>query len=113
MHGAITETKLKHKWPMKECQMNAAEDYIKKVEMQLPDKCTVKDLMRVGIYNCATAAVEARVMGDCPVYFQLRKRGRIFYPKAGVIEWLREKINAKYSENVICSDEKTTPSLPQ
>lgn len=92
--------------------MNAAEEYIKKIEMELPEKCTVKDLMRVGIYNCATAAVEARVMGDCPVYFQLRKRGRIFYPKAGVIEWLREKINAKYSENIVCPETKAGADLP-
>ena len=93
--------------------MNAAEEYIKKIEMELPEKCTVKDLMKVGIYNCATAAVEARVMGDCPVYFQLRKRGRIFYPRNGVIQWLREKINVKYSENILSTDykEKTTENL--
>jgi hypothetical protein len=88
--------------------MKPCEEYISKIEKELPEMCRVKDLIKVGVFNSATAAVEARTTGNSPDYFQMSKRGRVLYPRNGVVQWLREKINAKYNENVLCSPEKAT-----
>lgn len=77
---------------------NACEEYLQKLEGKLPEMCKVKDLVNAGIFNSATAAGEARMFRDSPPYFQLSKRGKVMYPRSGVIDWMRGKINARYEE---------------
>lgn len=75
--------------------------------------CRVKDLIKVGVFNSATAAVEARTTGNSPDYFQMSKRGRVLYPRTGVVQWLREKINAKYSKDIVCSKTEASEGVSQ
>lgn len=69
--------------------MSACENYINEVKINLPDKCSVEDLIEQGIFKSPQAAAHARRVGDTPDYFKLGRR--IMYPKDGVIEWLNEK----------------------
>ena len=83
---------------------NACEEYLVKLEQELPEMCRVKDLIKAKIFNSPTVATEARESGDSPPFFQMSKRGRVVYPRGGVIDWMRGKINARYTK------EKGVPS---
>lgn len=75
--------------------MDACEEYILTIEEKLPDVCHVRDLVRAGIFNSTTSARSGRISGNSPPYMQMGKRGRVIYPKKGVIEWMRGKINVQ------------------
>lgn len=68
--------------------MSVCDDFIKKMERALPEVCTVRDLIRVGLYKSAQAARMERLVNSSPSY--LRLGSRILYPKDGVIKWLRK-----------------------
>lgn len=93
---------------MNEIKANACEEYIQKIEQQLPELCSVKDLMKLKIFNSYSAASDARASGNTPTYMQMGKRGRVVYPRSGVIQWMREKINVRYRE-----EGKEKPSIQQ
>lgn len=71
--------------------MNACEDYIEAINKVLPDICTTKDLIKIGIFKSDQAAAYARKEGLSPDYFKLPTK-TIFYPKKGVIEFLRKSM---------------------
>ena len=62
----------------------ACEEYLDKLEKELPEMCQAKDLIKAKIFNSPTAASEARVTGNSPPFFQLGKRSRVMYPRGGV-----------------------------
>lgn len=98
---------------MRTTSIQACEEYILKIEKELPEMCRVKDLIKAGIFNSATAAVEARASGNTPGYFQMGKRGRVLYPRNAVLQWLREKINARYDEKDFCQETETKSVIQQ
>lgn len=69
------------------------EEYIGRMERELPEFCGVKDLIKVGIFKNGTSACEARQAGNSPPYFQIAKRRRVMYPKNEVIAWVKGKMN--------------------
>ena len=91
--------------------MNPCEDHLCKLERELPDMCRVRDLIKAGIFNSATVACQARLSGNCPQYFQMRKRGTILYPRSAVIQWLREKINVRYNPQQLCAPTQEKPRI--
>lgn len=69
--------------------MNSCDAFIKRAMKELPEMCTVKDLLKLGIYRSEQAAAHARRKGLSPDYFKLPHRG-VLYPKQGVIEFLKQ-----------------------
>ncbi len=74
------------------------EEYIERLQNELPEPCRVSDLLKYKIFNSITSAFDARANGKSPPYIQLSKKGRIIYPRNGVIEWMKTKINAKHQD---------------
>lgn len=73
--------------------MAIAKSFIKYLETELPNLCTVKDLVRCEVYKTDQAAHMARKNGKGPPFFRYGSRG-IVYCKADVIEFMLEVVNA-------------------
>lgn len=69
--------------------MTICSDWIEKMKNILPERCSTKDLVDVGIFTSPYAACYARKIGNCPPFFKFG--GRIMFPKEGVIEWMEGK----------------------
>jgi len=69
--------------------MKGLDYFIENLNRDLPKHCTVKDLIKAGIYTSPHNARTHRVTGDSPAYFKIGTR--IVYPKESVLEWLEEK----------------------
>ncbi len=67
--------------------MNSCDDFIEKAKKNLPDLCSVKDLIALGIYRSEQAAAYARKKSIGPDFFKLPHR-TVIYPKIGVINYL-------------------------
>jgi hypothetical protein len=80
-------------------RMTPCDQYIRKISLLLPEICTVKDLVKVGLYANKQAAATARIAHSFPDYFKLGKR--IVIPKESVVAWLNK---SKVSSDV---DQKT------
>lgn len=89
--------------------MTACDDFIEKVKRELPELCTTKDLVRLGIYKSPQAASHARKMGFSSPYFKL-PTGTVVHPKAGIIQLLT---NAKNEARGIREDNYTGRSYPK
>ena len=76
----------------------STEDFIEKMKKELPDICSVKNLIEKGIYSTVSQALAARKNRSGPTYFQAGNRKRIFYPKDSVISWLKEGIHEHQKE---------------
>ena len=76
---------------------NACEIYVDKLASELPEMCLIKDLVKFKIFGSSALAKIARETKDTPPYLQMKKKGKVLYPRDGVIKWLRGKINADYS----------------
>jgi hypothetical protein len=68
--------------------MTGCDDFIAKIEKNLPDPIMTFELVEIGIFRSIQSAYYARKNNKGPVYFEVGKK--VFYPKAGVIEWLKE-----------------------
>ncbi len=68
--------------------MELSKSLIAKLRRKLPELCSVKDLLEIGVYRSEQAAYEARKNGKCPEFFHLPYRG-IVYPRDGIIEFLK------------------------
>ncbi len=93
--------------------MNPCDEAIEKLNKELPDLCTIHDLMRVGIISHRNSMEYYRRKKIGPPYMRLSER-RIFYPKLGVLKWLKE--NSFYAgEETVKSSGKIThfPSQPK
>lgn len=81
--------------------MELPKSLIVKLRKQLPELCSVGDLMKIGIYRSDQAAYAARKSGRCPAYFRMPSRG-IVYPREHVIDFLkREADRSNWSESMI------------
>ena len=69
--------------------MELPKSFISKLKRTLPDLCSVKDLLKVGIYRSEQAAYSARRTGNCPFNFYFPCRGYV-YPKESVIEFVEK-----------------------
>lgn len=66
-------------------------DYLfEKIEKNYPELLRTRDLIAIGLYSAACVAWTARKNNKGPEYVRLD--GKIVYPKAGVIEFLKEKL---------------------
>jgi len=74
--------------------MTACDEFISMIERMLPEHCSVKDLVKEGIFLSPQCEFHARKVGHTPSYFKLGRR--IMYPRNAVIEWLKEQ---KYENN--------------
>lgn len=70
-------------------KMNACDSYIDFVEKKLPELCSVKDLVAIGIFKSEQSAYHARRHGDTPEFFLLPNH-RVAYPKIGIIDFLKK-----------------------
>lgn len=75
--------------------MNGCDDFLIWLESQLPDVCSVSDLVKAKIFLSPQCASHARKAGKTPSYFKLGQR--IMYPRKAVIQWLQEQ---KYETNL-------------
>lgn len=73
--------------------MSECEKFINKIAETLPNPCSVKDLVRVGIFKSSPNARNFRSANKGPPYIQLTKWGRVIYPKEGVIKWLQRNVH--------------------
>ncbi len=70
-----------------------------KIEKTYPELLRTRDLIDIGIYSAACVAWTARKNNSGPAYVRLD--GKIVYPKAGVIEFLKEKLVAPRAEEEV------------
>lgn len=82
--------------------MSHCNEFIRKIREILPDPCTVKDLVKVGIFRTPQSARGVRMSGIGPSHFKLGKR--ILYPKDGIIEWLIKGKKEEVSEECSLDD---------
>ena len=68
--------------------MTPCDEYIKRIAQNLPETCSVKDLVKVGLYASPQAAKYARISHTFPEHIQLGKK--IIIPKESVIAWLQK-----------------------
>jgi len=69
--------------------MRYLENYIERAREELPDPCTVKDLIKLGIYRSEQAAYHSRVNHMGPEFFQF-DNSRVIYPKDAVIAYMKK-----------------------
>lgn len=74
------------------------DQFLESVQRRLPELATPRDLVRCGLYRSAQAAYSARRSGKCPPYLRIPQRG-IVYPKAGVVNFLRQFIHEPEKAN--------------
>jgi hypothetical protein len=72
--------------------MNSCDEFIEKLNRELPDVCTVNDLIKVGIISHRNIMNQFRKKKTGPPFLRISDR-KIFYPKPGVLKWLRESSN--------------------
>jgi len=94
------ETKYSVRNPRQRCALQAllehplrimyVENFLEKVEPQLPDLADTSDLIRLGIFTSTAQAVQRRKRGEVPEFLKLSEK-RIVYPKPAVMSWLRER----------------------
>lgn len=69
--------------------MNSCDEYITRLANTLPEICSTKHLIEIGIYRSEQSACYARKHGLSPDYFKIPLRG-VCYPKKGVIDFLEK-----------------------
>src|SRR5260221_13914556 len=88
--------------------MTSCDDFIEKAKRTLPELCTTKDLINLGIYKSDQAAYHARKNGLAADHFRM-PHGTIVYPKNGIIELLEK---SKYDAKEIVLMKITIPGDP-
>src|SRR5260221_4748847 len=88
--------------------MTSCDDFIEKAKRTLPELCTTKDLINLGIYKSDQAAYHARKNGLAADHFRM-PHGTIVYPKNGIIELLEK---SKYDAKGNCFDENYDTGRP-
>lgn len=79
-------------------KMNACEEFIEKLDKQLPEICTIHDLIRAGIVTHRNTMEHYRKKNIGPPFLKLSQR-KIYYPKEGILRWLKGKSNAGCEES--------------
>lgn len=69
--------------------MNSCDDFIAKLDKLLPEICTIHDLIRTGIVSHRNTMEQYRKKNLGPPFLRISER-KIFYPKNGVLKWLKE-----------------------
>lgn len=70
------------------------QDYLTRLESQIPEFASSRDLVRLGIFSSEPALCKARKAGNGPPYIRF-SRGRIRYPRVGIIGFLLERLNSE------------------
>lgn len=70
--------------------MNPCDEIISKMTDGLPEICTINDLIRAGIVNNRATMEYYRRKKLSPPYLRISSR-RIYYPRNGIVKWLKEK----------------------
>jgi hypothetical protein len=78
--------------------MGTCEEVIQKLDRTLPNFCTVKDLIKIGLFKSPQAARSARLANCAPPFFKMGAK-TILFPKEGVIKWLRRGMNDSGEES--------------
>lgn len=78
--------------------MSQIKKFIDEVGRQLPDLCSVKDLVDAKLFSSPFEARARRKRGQLPEFLCLSKR-RIIYPKDSVIAWLRSQAEKEGSHD--------------
>lgn len=71
------------------------EEHFKKLQDLLPEICTAQNLVEAGLYKSVQAAMYNRKVKRSPPYFRVNKK--VFYPRDGVLQWLR--MNSSHESN--------------
>lgn len=87
--GSILVEEWMYKQLKEESEKDGCDEFIETIYHRLPDPCRTKDLVRLKIYSSEQTASVARKNGRGPCYFK-PKNGQIYYPRAGVIEYLQK-----------------------
>lgn len=69
----------------------AYENFINQLKNDLPELCTVKDLVKAGIFTSVQQASTARKNKKSPSYIQYPTK-RIIYSKDAVIEYVQKNL---------------------
>lgn len=67
--------------------------FIEKISRILPELCSPKDLVKIGIYKTEMGAWHARKKGTSPEFFKLPE-GHVLYPKESIIDFLKKAKSA-------------------
>lgn len=67
--------------------MDACDDFINRLDKELPELASTGDLIRAGIFKSHQAAYLARHSGTGPEFFRMYQKA--LYPKKGVLEFMR------------------------
>lgn len=78
--------------------MNACDELIAKLTDSLPEVCTINDIIKAGIVNSRATMEYYRRKKMGPPYLRLSAR-RIYYPKAGILKWMRDNSYAGEKTN--------------
>lgn len=76
--------------------MNSCDEFIEKVKRELPDICSTKDLIKMGLFKSEHQAWHARKKGTSFDFFKL-PQGTIGYPKTGIIQTLESSKHVRKS----------------
>lgn len=68
--------------------MSVCDDWIRKMEISLPEQCSAIDMVNAGLLASIQSAANFRHQKKGPDYFKLG--GRVMYPRESVIKWLKE-----------------------
>ena len=68
------------------------QNYLSELEGKIPELASSADLVKLGIFSSEAALCKARKSGNTPAFIKFSK-GRIRYPRASVITFLRERVN--------------------
>lgn len=79
--------------------MNSFDEFIDKLNKQLPEICTVNDLIKTGLISHRNTMEHYRKKKIGPPFLRVSER-RIFYPKTGVLKWLKERMYAGCETNL-------------
>ena len=69
--------------------MDACDYFISRARCTLPDLCTTRDLIKLGLFGNEMTAKRWRDAGNGPPYFNIN--GRYFYPKEGIVNYLKDR----------------------
>lgn len=91
--------------------MNACDELIAQLTETLPEICTINDLIRAGIVHNRASMEYYRRKKMGPAFLRVSPR-RIYYPKAGVLKWLKENSFAGEKTHKNSGKIENFPSTP-
>lgn len=81
---------------------DANDSYIDRAMRELPDPCSIKDLIKFGYFKSEQQACYRRRVGISPEYLKMGN-GRVYYCKSAIIKDLqraRRKRGSKFADKI-------------